>query len=158
MAGKSFTASHRHARISPFKARPVIDLVRGLGVNAALTTLEYEGRRAAPMIRKVIRSALANASNDLDVRLNDLVVTDARIDGGPLLGGRPRFRPRAMGRAFPIRKRTCHIVVTLSEVEGAGTRRPRKGAGAKGKAKDKGPGGRKDAAGAAAAPAAGGKE
>jgi large subunit ribosomal protein L22 len=124
VAGKQFTASHRHARISPYKARPVIDLVRGKGVNDALTALEYEPRRAAPMIRKVIRSALANASNDMEVRLNDLVVTDARVDGGPLLGGRPRFRPRAMGRAFPIRKRTCHIRVTLSEVEGvAGKRR-----------------------------------
>ena len=136
MAGKSFTASHRHARMSPYKARPVIDLVRGKGVNDALTTLEYEGRRAAPMIRKVIRSALANASNDLEVKLNDLVVTDARVDGGPLLGGRPRFRPRAMGRAFPIRKRTCHILVTLSEVEGAGARKPRRAAkkASKGKA------------------------
>jgi large subunit ribosomal protein L22 len=134
VAGKSFTASHRHARLSPYKARPVIDLVRGKGVNDALTTLEYEGRRAAPMIRKVIRSALANASNDLEVKLNDLVVTDARVDGGPLLGGRPRFRPRAMGRAFPIRKRTCHIVVTLSEVEGAGARRARRAKAPKGKA------------------------
>jgi large subunit ribosomal protein L22 len=122
--------------MSPYKARPVIDLVRGKGVNDALTTLEYEGRRAAPMIRKVIRSALANASNDLEVKLNDLVVTDARVDGGPLLGGRPRFRPRAMGRAFPIRKRTCHILVTLSEVEGAGARKPRRAAkkASKGKA------------------------
>jgi large subunit ribosomal protein L22 len=130
VAGKSFSASHRHARISPYKARPVIDLVRGRGVNEALTVLEYETRRAAPMIRKVIRSALANASNDMEVRLNDLVVTEARVDGGPLLGGRKRFRPVAMGRAYPIRKRTCHIVVTLSEVEGAGTKRPRKRRGA----------------------------
>jgi hypothetical protein len=73
----------------------------------------------------VSRGALATAPHDMEVRLNDLVVTDARIDGGPLLGGRPRFRPRAMGRAFPIRKRTCHIVVALSEVEGGG-RRPRR--------------------------------
>jgi large subunit ribosomal protein L22 len=133
VAGKSFTASHRHARISPYKARPVIDLVRGRGVNEALTVLEYETRRAAPMIRKVIRSALANASNDMEVRLNDLVVTDARVDGGPLLGGRRRFRPVAMGRAYPIRKRTCHIVVTLSEVERAGKpRRSRRARAAEG--------------------------
>jgi large subunit ribosomal protein L22 len=127
VAGKTFFASHRHARISPYKARPVIDLVRGKGVNEALTILEYETRRAAPMIRKVLRSALANASNDMEVRLNDLVVSDARIDGGPLLGGRPRFRPRAMGRAFPIRKRTCHIVVALTEGEGGSGRRRARG-------------------------------
>jgi large subunit ribosomal protein L22 len=115
MAGKTFTAVHRHARLSPYKARPVIDLVRGKNVNEALTILEWEPRRAAPMIRKVIRSALATASQDLEVKLNRLVVSDARIDGGPLLGGRPRFMPRAMGRAFPIRKRTCHVTIALSE-------------------------------------------
>jgi large subunit ribosomal protein L22 len=63
----------------------------------------------------VIQSALANASNDLEVKLARLVVARALIDGGPLLGGRPRYVPRAMGRAFPIRKRTCHITVILEE-------------------------------------------
>jgi large subunit ribosomal protein L22 len=115
VADKTFTASHRHARMSPYKARPVIDLVRGKNVNEAMTILEFQDRRSAPMIRKVIQSALANASNDLDVKLNRLVVAEAKVDGGPLLGGRPRFMPRAMGRAFPIRKRTCHITVTLAE-------------------------------------------
>ena len=115
MADKTFTASHRHARMSPYKARPVIDLVRGKNVNEAITILEFQDRRSAPMIRKVIQSALANASNDLDVKLNRLVIAEAKVDGGPLLGGRPRFMPRAMGRAFPIRKRTCHITVTLAE-------------------------------------------
>lgn len=113
---KHFVATHRMARISPYKARPVIDLVRGKGVQEALNILEFEPRRAAPMIRKVIRSAMANASSDLQVNLSRLVVVDARIDGGPLLSGRTRFRPRAMGRAFPIRKRTSHIQVTLADV------------------------------------------
>ena len=113
---KSFTALHRGARISPYKARPVMDLVRGKPVQQALDILEYETRRAAPLIKKVIRSAMANASNDLDVNLNRLVVVDARVDGAGLLNGRPRWRPRAMGRAYPIRKRTSHIRVTLSEV------------------------------------------
>jgi large subunit ribosomal protein L22 len=113
--GKSFTASHMHARLSPYKARPVIDLVRGKNVDEALTILEWQERRAAPMIRKVIKSALANASNDLEVKLNRLVVSDARVDGGPLLGGRKRFMARAMGRAFPIHKRTCHISIVLAE-------------------------------------------
>lgn len=117
IVGKQFTASHRRARISPFKARPVIDLVRGKPVDEALTLLQFQPRRAAPMIRKVILSAKATASNDLEVKLARLVVAEARVDGGPLLGGRPRFMPRAMGRAFPIRKRTSHIVVTLAEAE-----------------------------------------
>jgi large subunit ribosomal protein L22 len=59
---------------------------------------------------------MANASNDLDVNLSRLVVVDARVDGGPLLSGRVRFMPRAQGRAFPIRKRTSHLRVTLAEV------------------------------------------
>jgi large subunit ribosomal protein L22 len=112
---KTFTALHRSARISPFKARPVIDLVRGRNVHEALRILEYEPRRAAPMVEKVIKSALANASNDLDVDLKGLVVVEACVDGGPLLSGRIRFRPVGMGRAFPIRKRTCHIRVALAE-------------------------------------------
>ncbi len=112
---KSFHAAHRHARISPYKARPVIDLVRGRAVQQALNILAYEPRRAAPMIRKVIQSAMANASHDLDVDLRRLVVVEARVDGGPLLSGRKRWRPRAQGRAFPIRKRTSHITVTLAE-------------------------------------------
>jgi large subunit ribosomal protein L22 len=115
---KLFTATHRTARVSAYKARPVIDLVRGRNVHDAITLLQHEARRAAPMIRKVLKSALATASNDLDVKLATLVVVDARVDGGPLLSGRKRWRPRAMGRAFPIRKRTCHIRVALAEVGG----------------------------------------
>jgi large subunit ribosomal protein L22 len=112
---KTFTATHLRARISPFKARPVMNLVRGKNVEEALRLLEFEPRRAAPVIRKVIKSALANASNDLDVKLNRLVVMEARVDGGPLLTGGRRFRPGPMGRAMPIRKRTSHIVIRLGE-------------------------------------------
>ena len=135
MPGKTFSASHMHARMSPYKARPVIDLVRGKNVNDALAILEYQPRRSSPMIRKVIQSALANASNDLGVKLNRLIVSDARIDGGPLLGGRKRFMPRAMGRAFQIHKRTCHIMVTLSEGPEPA---PKKKKAAKAKASDSG--------------------
>jgi len=114
---KTFTAMHRGARISPYKARPVMDLVRRKNAQEALQILEYEPRRAAPMIKKVIKSALANASNDLDVNLSRLFVVDARVDGAGLLQGRRRWRPRAMGRAFPILKRTSHLTVTLAEAE-----------------------------------------
>src|SRR5262245_52798924 len=107
--GKTFTASHRMARISPYKARPVMNLVRGKNVREAIRLLEFEPRRAASMIKKVIKSAVSNASNDLEVKLDRLVVADALVDGGPLLSGRARFRPGPMGRAMPIRKRTSHI-------------------------------------------------
>ena len=113
--GKTFKASHKMARISPFKARPVIDMIRGKPVDTALQIMEYEPRRAASMILKVLRSALANASNDLDVNLKSLVVADARIDGAGLLNGRRRWQPRAMGRAFPILKRVSHISIVLGE-------------------------------------------
>ena len=114
---KTFTASHRGARISPFKARPVMDLVRRKPVQEALDILEYEPRRAASLIKKVIRSAMANASSDLEVNLRKLVVADARVDSAGLLNGRKRWRPRAMGRAFPILKRTSHLRITLAERE-----------------------------------------
>jgi large subunit ribosomal protein L22 len=128
MAGKTFHAAHCHARLSPYKARPVVDLVRGKNVNDAIKILEWQPRRAAPLVRRVIQSALANASQDLEVKLNRLVVSECRVDGGPLLGGRPRFQARAMGRAFPIRKRTCHIVVTLAEGPEPAPRKKRKAA------------------------------
>jgi large subunit ribosomal protein L22 len=114
-AGKLFKAAHRGARISPFKARLVMDLVRHKPVDEALAILEFEPRRAAPMIKKVIRSALANASNDLDVNLKNLVVVDGRVDGAGMMNGRRRWQPRAMGRAFPIIKRMSHISVALAE-------------------------------------------
>ena len=113
--GKTFRASHKMARISPFKARPVIDLVRGKQIDEAISIMEWEPRRASGMIQKVLKSALANASNDLDVDLKSLVVVDARIDGAGLLNGRRRWQPRAMGRAFPILKRMSHISITLAE-------------------------------------------
>jgi large subunit ribosomal protein L22 len=112
---KVFVARHRMARISPFKARPVVNLVRGKPVQQALELLSAEPRRAAPMLRKVIQSAMANASSDLKVNLSRLVVVEAKVDGGPLLNGRMRFRPGPMGRGMPIRKRTSHISVKLAE-------------------------------------------
>ena len=97
MADKQFRAKHRHARITARKARPVADLVRG---------------RGSPMIEKVIRSAMANAGQDLDVDVNRLYVSDLRIDEGPTL---KRWRPRAQGRVYPILKRSSHISVVLTE-------------------------------------------
>ena len=121
--GKIYHASHRWARIAPRKARLVADLVRGLPVNDALAILASHPRRSAKLLHKVVKSALANASNDMDVDLNALVVHQARVDMGPLLGGRGRWRPRAMGRATPIRKRTSHLLIELSEAAELRSRR-----------------------------------
>jgi large subunit ribosomal protein L22 len=125
MAGKSFRAVHRWARIAPRKARLVADLLRGLSVDDALAILDHQPQRAAVLLRKVVKSAMANASQDLEVDLKALVVEEARVDMGPLLGGRARWRPRSQGRAVPILKRTSHLIVGLKE---SAERKPRRGA------------------------------
>jgi large subunit ribosomal protein L22 len=123
MAAKSFRAVHRWARIAPRKARLVTDMVRGMKVDDALAVLDQHPKRAAALLRKVVRAAMANASQDLEVDLKSLVVTEARVDMGPLLGGRARWRPRSQGRAVPILKRTSHLIVGLAEAAGGRRRR-----------------------------------
>lgn len=112
----AFRASHRYAKTTARKARLVVDLVRGLPVNQALNVLDRAPQRAAVMVRKVVRSAVANAEEKTGggVDLNDLVVSEARVDEGPLLGGYVRWRPAARGRAMPFRKRTSHIHIALA--------------------------------------------
>ena len=112
---KSFRAIHRWARIAPRKARLIADMVRGMPVNDAVSVLDGHPKRAAYLFHKVLKSALANASQDLDIDLNALIVSESRVDEGPLLGGRVRWRPRAQGRATPIHKRTSHLRISLSE-------------------------------------------
>ena len=112
---KTFRAVHKWARIAPRKARLMVDLVRGLPYEHAKAVLENHPRRAATFLLKVLKSAMANASHDPEVDLRRLVVREARVDGGPLLGGRARWRPRAMGRATPINKRTSHLHIGLAE-------------------------------------------
>jgi large subunit ribosomal protein L22 len=116
-SAKSFRAIHRWARIAPRKARLIADMVRGMPVNDAVNALDGHPKRAASLFQKVLKSALANASQDLDVDLNALVVSESRVDEGPLLGGRARWRPRAQGRATPIHKRTSHLHISLSEAQ-----------------------------------------
>lgn len=106
------TAKARHLRIAPRKARMVIDLVRGKPILEALDILQFTQKRAAPMITKAIESALANVdeSEELDWVLEDLYVAEAYVNEGPTL---KRFKPRAMGRATTILKKTSHINVVL---------------------------------------------
>ena len=111
---KEFYASHRHARISARKARLVIDLIRGSTVEDALRELAICKKRAGPMVTKVLKSACANAAQQESLEAGKLYVSTAVVDEGPTM---KRWRPRSMGRAYPILKRTCHIKVSVSEVK-----------------------------------------
>ena len=119
MQAQQFRASHRYAHMSATKARPAANLIRGLGVNRALEVPEHDPSRGASIFLKVLRSAVANASQDETVDVNRLVVVDARVDPGPLVHGRPRFRPGPMGRAMPIRRRTSHFRIAVAPREDA---------------------------------------
>jgi large subunit ribosomal protein L22 len=103
-------AQHRHARFSAYKARQVLDLIRGKGVEDARTILEFSDRSAAQTVAKVLDSAVANAANNNDIPPEELFVSACFADEGPTL---KRWRPRARGRATRIRKRTCHITVIV---------------------------------------------
>lgn len=105
-----FKAVHRFARISPRKARLVMDLIRGKPVEEALVALRLCQRRASPMVNKVVRSAVASATQEAGLSSEELVVWRAFVDDGPRV---KRFRPRAQGRAYPRIRRSCHLSVVL---------------------------------------------
>jgi len=107
-------ASARYVRIAPRKARLIADQVRGLHIEKARALLQFSPRGAAQDIHKLIDSAAANAENNHDLIGDEMRVSSITVDEGPTLR---RFRPRAMGRATPINKRTSHIAVALTPVE-----------------------------------------
>lgn len=105
----------RHARVSPRRARLVADLVRGMDVPDAIETLAFTRKKSAPMVKKLIEAAVANAEHkaaqdDATIDPDGLFVKTIFVDVGPTLR---RFRPRAQGRATPILKKTSHITVVL---------------------------------------------
>lgn len=103
----------KFVRVPPRKARLVIDLIRGRDVEQALTIIRFTPKRAARVIGKVLKSAMANAHHNHGAReLDRLFVKAAFVDEGPRW---KRWTPRAMGRATPIRKRTSHITIILGE-------------------------------------------
>ena len=104
----------RFLRVSPFKARQVADLVRGKNVNEAVGILKYTNKKSAPLISKVLKSAIANAEHNNDMDSDELYVSEIYVDEGPTL---KRMRPRAYGRADVRRHRTSHITVVLRERE-----------------------------------------
>jgi large subunit ribosomal protein L22 len=103
-------ASARFVRITPMKARRVVDLVRGVPVDQALSILEFAPQAAAETVHKVLRSAVANAETTEGLDTHDLVVSVAHVDVGPTM---KRWRPRAQGRATRINKRTSHITLAV---------------------------------------------
>jgi len=104
-------ASARHVRITPMKARRVVDLIRGLPAAEAQAVLRFAPQAASEPVGKVLDSAIANAEHNHDLDPSTLVVSEAYVDEGPTL---KRFRPRAQGRAYRIRKRTSHITVVVA--------------------------------------------
>jgi large subunit ribosomal protein L22 len=112
-------AQARYVRVTPMKARRVVDLIRGKKAEEAVAVLKFAPQAAAVPVRKVIESAIANARVKADrareaFNASDLVVAEAYVDEGPTM---KRFRPRAQGRATRVLKRTSHITVVVAPVE-----------------------------------------
>src|SRR5215212_11496494 len=117
-----YKAIHRFADTGPRKIRQFADLIRGRNVDEALQLLRFYHNRGAKLLESVVKSALGNADDQDCQNLDDLVVTESRVDGAPMF---KRIQPRARGTAFQIKRRMAHIIVTLSEppeetFEGAG--------------------------------------
>lgn len=106
----AYRATHRFARISPRKVRPLADLIRGKLADEALELLRYQPQRGARLLEKVLRSALANAEDQRAPNLRRLLVADVRVGDGPRYR---RLRPRARGMATIIKRRLAHIYVVL---------------------------------------------
>src|SRR6202166_3184787 len=106
------TSTYKFARISAFKAREVTREIQGHSASDALDLLAFSPKKAALLVKKTLRSAIANAENNADLRVDTLLVKEAVVGEGPTF---KRFRPRARGSASPIRKRTSHIRIVLSD-------------------------------------------
>jgi large subunit ribosomal protein L22 len=106
----------KYVRIAPRKARLVADEIRGKSYPEAVSLLQFTNKRAAKILGDVLNSAAANAENNMDADVDELRVMTVKIDEGPTI---KRYRPRAMGRATMIRKRTSHITVELEPPVGA---------------------------------------
>lgn len=107
-------ATAKYMRIAPRKVRLVVDMIRGRGVEQALGILEFTAKRAARLVAKTLKSAVANAESTQNVDVDALYVKRVYVDEGPVL---KRFLPRAHGRATQVRKRTSHVTVVVDEHE-----------------------------------------
>ena len=113
-------ASARFVRITPLKARRVVDMVRGMPVDEALSLLQFAPQAASETVYKVLESAIANAETTEGLAVADLVVSVAMVDEGPTM---KRWRPRAQGRATRINKRTSHITLVVQPAEVAAAKK-----------------------------------
>ncbi|OLN32411.1 50S ribosomal protein L22 [Desulfosporosinus metallidurans] len=102
----------KYVRISPRKVRQVVNLIRGKKVSDAFAILQFTPNGSTDDVTKVLKSAVANAGHNYDMDVDDLIITEICVDQGPTL---KRIKPRAMGRADQIRKRTSHITVVVGE-------------------------------------------
>jgi large subunit ribosomal protein L22 len=109
-----YRATHRYADMSARKVRPFTDLIRGKSVDEALQLLRFKPNRGARLLESVVRSAMGNADDRGARDVEDLIVSEARIDDGPMF---KRIMPRARGTAFSILRRMCHIHVAIAEEE-----------------------------------------
>ncbi len=116
-------AKVKYLRISPRKARLVVDVIRGMKVNKALEQLQFIHKKATMPITKLLNSAIASAKNDFELEQDNLYIKEVRVDEGPTL---KRWMPRAHGRATTIRKRTSHIYLVLGELVESGKKAPKK--------------------------------
>jgi len=110
------TSTTRYVRISPKKAREVAREIQGLPVSSALDILNFTPRKAAVLISKTLKTAIADAENNFELDVDALIIKEAVIGAGPTLR---RYMPRARGSAGPIRKRSSHIQITLTEATAA---------------------------------------
>ena len=111
---RSAIARATYVRVTPMKARRIVDLIRGKEAQGALAMLKFAPQAASEPVAKVLASAIANAENNFSLDPETLVVSRAYVDEGPTL---KRFRPRAQGRAFRINKRTSHITIEVESVD-----------------------------------------
>lgn len=111
-----YTAKHRFADVAPRKMRPLASMIRGMSVDEAIEALKFLPNRGARLIEAVVKSAVGNAEDRGVSNIEDLVVSEVRIDGGPMF---KRIRPRARGTAFGIKRRLAHIIVTVVDQDAA---------------------------------------
>jgi large subunit ribosomal protein L22 len=111
---RSAFARATYVRVTPMKARRIVDLIRGKGAQESLAMLKFAPQAASEPVAKVLASAIANAENNFSLDPESLVISRAYVDEGPTL---KRFRPRAQGRAYRIRKRTSHITIEVESIE-----------------------------------------
>lgn len=109
-----YKAKHRYADVAPRKMRPLASMIRGMNVDEAMEALKFLPNRGARLIEAVVKSAVGNAEDQGVKNVEELVVSECRIDGAPMF---KRIRPRARGTAFGIKRRLAHIVVSVTDTE-----------------------------------------